>query len=918
MASYIDNVFENARIQDIQAFTPDWSFLTQAQQQLSATQRKNFSDFAQKYNSIIDSNLTREDNITLRDNYKRQADDFIKQVSGMDLTDPRNLKAAEAVFTPLVDNKMYIRDIINTKAVEQASARASAYANSLNPAERDLYNENSLKELGYFVQDFKNATPDQAINMQAPSYVNGVNLEKMALNFFNRKNYDVEVDTPNGQWIVKTKNGQLIENNVFNGLLSEFYSDPLVRKNVSLENEMSKRDYVEQNVNRFGGNRLAAENAYYQERYSTVLSQYEKNGKVVEETVDVELDAIKYGLDALSKGENTDNPAVNEQPSLYSNNLAETAAELERLKTGIKQEKDLVLQESTVKSKATAPYSVTIDGKQYTPQQLDSILFQNRVAGIARNLSQSRSSQTIRNNDFALEQYKFQLDLKARQYQNELDKDKALFEKRLEGINVATGLPFGPEEQTDYQAGVTSILEDEKDKKKLVQFSENQLTAKAGEIKTSEDKLIKNMMQLYPDMTGKALNELTEKDRMMILKRAETLVKTNAVSKAKYNVLAPALESYKINSEVYKTLNDKVVENLRVSIQSSAVPAEDKKLLLEILKETSQFDKIKEKFVEKKSKVIQDQIVAKAYGPFGRNPLLEIPSLFTTTNPVKKAGEIFDDYFSDDAKSISDEYFKRAKTLSPSQMGFNVGVGGYTNFGKDLGPATNTGRGIADIVVEYTNKAVKSNNIKDAVIGDGRSKTPESLGSASQAVLQTFLDQISQPQKENVSALETLNVKVRIDPSTGEQFITVQPNEALTELIYNSGESKASLVTPGQAQRIVKEGMTFKLPKGAIPQQILGFEKVSPYAELFALKGSIKLGGNTAADGGFINITRNAQGTLDVVAARYENGKSIPIPALENKLNESYAFFKANPNLDADLELMKLTESYIKGFKQAR
>jgi len=114
MASYIDNVFENARIQDIQAFTPDWSFLTQAQQQLSATQRKNFSDFAQKYNSIIDSNLTREDNITLRDNYKRQADDFIKQVSGMDLTDPRNLKAAEAVFTPLVDNKMYIRDIINT------------------------------------------------------------------------------------------------------------------------------------------------------------------------------------------------------------------------------------------------------------------------------------------------------------------------------------------------------------------------------------------------------------------------------------------------------------------------------------------------------------------------------------------------------------------------------------------------------------------------------------------------------------------------------------------------------------------------------------------------------------------------------------------------------------------------------------
>jgi hypothetical protein len=86
---------------------------------------------------------------------------------------------------------------------------------------------------------------------------------------------------------------------------------------------------------------------------------------------------------------------------------------------------------------------------------------------------------------------------------------------------------------------------------------------------------------------------------------------------------------------------------------------------------------------------------------------------------------------------------------------------------------------------------------------------------------------------------------------------------------------------------------------------------------LFALKGSIKVGGNTAADGGYINVVKNKDGTLDVVAARYEGSKTIPLPALENELNKSYSILKSNPNVDADLELYKIVNGYMTAFKQA-
>jgi hypothetical protein len=923
MASYIDNVFENARIQDIQAFTPDWSFLTQAQQQLSATQRKNFSDFAQKYNSIIDSDLTREDNVQLRDDYKKKADDFVKQVSGMDLTDPRNLKAAEAVFTPLVDNKLYIRDIINTRTVKDTFAKAQRYASSANPVERDLYNENSLKQLNYFLQDFKKASADEASVMQAPNYLDGVNLEKMALNFFNSKNYDVEVDSDTGQWIVKTKNGRLIEDNLFNGLLSQFYGDPLVRQNISLENEMSKRDYVENNITRFNGNTLAAENAFYQEKYSGLLKQFEKQSKNVEENIDSELDAINYTLKELDKGENTDNPAVNDEPSLYSNDLTQTAQELARLKSGITEEKQTVLQSSTIKSKATAPYSITVDGKTYSPEQLDSILFQNRVAGIAKNLAYSRFSQTLSENKYTLEKYKSDLDIRKMNIQADLDWRNKERELKLESILTNSGMGIGaPDNSTDIALNPESLLEDETDKKKLVDYTETQLDAKSLDVKNSEDKVIKTLLQLFPKVTSKALNELNDKERKMILKRAQNLIRTNALSKSKHSALAPFVDEYNVESQNFTALTDLASENLRTAINASEIPAEDRRILSNILKETSVFSEIKEKFSEiKGAQIDAERKFNSKYSPAGLSGMLKNKMLDAFGNPKAKAAEIFDDYFSDEEGSIADQYFRQAKEAEGKSRGYNVGVGGYIPMAKDLGQATNTDRTEADVITEYAYKAALQNNIRTAQFGDFNVARKSQVNAENtlynaQPVLQLLLDQVKQQQKETTSTLKTLNVKTYVDPFTQEQYIYFRPNEALNEILYNT-EKKAGLVPSSIATKIIQEGVTFKLPKGALPANILGLEKVSPYAQLFALKGSIKVGGNTAADGGYINVVKNKDGTLDVVAARYEGSKTIPLPALENELNKSYSILKSNPNVDADLELYKIVNGYMTAFKQA-
>jgi hypothetical protein len=248
MASYIDNIFINARTQDVQAYTPDWNFLNQGQQILSATQKRNFADFAQRYNSIIDGDLTRQDNIELRDTYKVQANEFVKQVSGADLTDPRNVKAAGAVFTPLVDNKMYIRDIVNTRAINDGIQRAQSFANSPDSNDRMLYNPYSEQLLKYAKMDYQKASPDEALKMTIPKYVPGVNFRTLSKKVLDDYGMNVEFDEQGDGYIYTYKNGKIVEPAMMSAITRELMKDPAVSDYANTRVEAQFRNNVEASI----------------------------------------------------------------------------------------------------------------------------------------------------------------------------------------------------------------------------------------------------------------------------------------------------------------------------------------------------------------------------------------------------------------------------------------------------------------------------------------------------------------------------------------------------------------------------------------------------------------------------------------------------------------------------------------------
>lgn len=927
MASYIDNIFQNARIQDVQAFTPDWNFLAQGQAQLSATQKKNFADFAQRYNSIIDGDLTREDNVALRDQYKKNADEFVKQVAGADLTDPRNVKAAEVVFNPLADNKMYIRDILNTRAVRDAQIKAQQQATSLNPAERDLYNEDSLKQLNYFLQDFRAASPSEAVNMQAPSYLPGINIEKMALDFFNRQDYDVEIEQNTGQWIVKTKGGKLVEGNLRAGLLSEFYGDPLVRQNIALENQMQKRDFVEANLMNYNGDKIAAEAAFYQQKYSGEINFLEAESKKVIDQINEEVEVAETVTRELAKGENTDNVPLTDDALSVRDRLQKTAEQLKKLQQGIKQETNSVIATTTTKSKATAPYTLRINGKTYTPEQLDSLAFQNRVSTIANRLAMSRFSQTMEQNPYALEQFKKNLELRNK-------KEELLYKAQLDAMAAATTATATSQEVDIPLTAQTQFSEDNPET--IYNIKETELTASASNVKVAENDIIKFYANRYPqDLKGKAINELNDQERSLIIKKATALKEAASLSAEGHKRLAGKLSQLDNYTSVYGSLSTEYRGNLRAAIVSGVRDEAARRTLLNLI-DTTGADSLEElKAAYAKDRAVQLE-VRDMSGMMMGNTLSTLSLAGTRFGLLdsyeEDAREEFDQLMGSafsfnklvGRSTVADKFVELGKQTN--SLGSKIGVGGIVPYARSLGRATNIANTSADVVLSTAANALSAGNA-EYVTGEfttnikADQKDYKKVEGGLANAVRIMTDVVLQKQKENTGTLRGVSVNVYQEGPDKPQYVHIIPDENTAKLITEtSDKGKTSMTDATIINDMMSSGITLKFPAGSFPANIIGTKKLTSAQQRFLLNNKISFGGNATGDGGQMTITYNpGVNQLEVIGFRVDNGKTVPIGEyLEYTLNEEFKKLEARRNrgeaIDPLAEIVLQAENIYQGF----
>ncbi len=227
MASYIQGLTDY--IPKAEPYKPNFDFLNTVLATRQARYDSALNKLSGAYGSIVYADLTRDDNRIARDNFLKNSEKAIQQITSLDLSDPANVQLAQQVFQPFVDDKKMQYDIMFTKGVKQGQQQAEIFKNSLDPEISSKYSDVGVRGLEYRQIEFKNASQDKAYRMAMPKYVPAVNIMDKAKELVGDDFKNIKIEQTIGGYDVTTTGGEAAKPVIAQYLSMALGEDPSVK-----------------------------------------------------------------------------------------------------------------------------------------------------------------------------------------------------------------------------------------------------------------------------------------------------------------------------------------------------------------------------------------------------------------------------------------------------------------------------------------------------------------------------------------------------------------------------------------------------------------------------------------------------------------------------------------------------------------
>jgi len=277
MATYLQGVTDY--IPQFQPFQPDLNFYANALQTKQNQYDTNYKALNNLYGQYFYSDLTHGQNIKKKDELMKAIDFNLKRVSGLDLSLEQNVDQATQVFKPFYEDKHLMKDMAWTKNTNSQRNYGLSLKNNKDEKLRSQYWSEGIREIDYKTEEFKNASLDETMNIGNVSYTPYINIVEKAQKIAKDAGFD-EVEsvdmTPDGRFMVKTKGGLNVVEDLSKLLEAQFTSDPGIVDIYRTKAYLNRKDNMYQNASKYGDNLELAERAYLTEQYKTI-SEYSKN-----------------------------------------------------------------------------------------------------------------------------------------------------------------------------------------------------------------------------------------------------------------------------------------------------------------------------------------------------------------------------------------------------------------------------------------------------------------------------------------------------------------------------------------------------------------------------------------------------------------------------------------------------------------
>ena len=228
MATYIPGVPQY--FPKLETFTPDYKFLANILDAKTTRYNTGYKAVNDLYSKVVYGDLSRGDTQEMRDQYANNLGPKLQQVSGMDLSVMQNVEAAKGLFKPFFEEDIIVKDLVTTTQYKNDMRYANMLQNSPIKDQREMYWQTGVEKMQYEMQDFVNASEEDALSMSAPKYVPDSDLYESARAYLKEQNFNVKITEPSkdGMWMITRKNGDLVTRQALQAVQKALKDDPRV------------------------------------------------------------------------------------------------------------------------------------------------------------------------------------------------------------------------------------------------------------------------------------------------------------------------------------------------------------------------------------------------------------------------------------------------------------------------------------------------------------------------------------------------------------------------------------------------------------------------------------------------------------------------------------------------------------------
>ena len=430
MATFIPGLTDY--IPQFQNDIPDLGLIQQTLKIKQSQYDANYAKIKSIQDSILNAPLSRDDTKETRKAFFEAADKAIKQISTVDLSKAQNISVAERIFDPLLNNQLFKKDAAVTNIVMSEAKKGQEAKDCADPKKcNDAYNPESDEALNYWLENFKNMTPEQALNATPRRYVYDPKINEKLLAYVKEIAPDGEVSNiggASGEYIITTKMGPKVQQELNLMLQSMVANDPQIAEYLGNKAYVTRERYIRSTATPESGiSREQANKQYDNENISVIQKNYDDTILSIDEIIKNK----KEESNALAASQGN---KITEGSSIFK--------ELEQRASDIKQyqiAKDALDQKRVAfNDRVQKGISSSFIDDNYTNQ-----LLQTMVSNFSSGYAAQKFSQKIETNDIWLNEKKFNQDVYMEQLkfnnQASLKGIQAKLDKQLKEWEMSSG-----------------------------------------------------------------------------------------------------------------------------------------------------------------------------------------------------------------------------------------------------------------------------------------------------------------------------------------------------------------------------------------------------------------------------------------------------------------------------------------------